>query len=258
MDQNQPITVGTRGDLQFTIDFGDVLIVFQEAPKIAHYWLHGFFFDTFLQHRLHWLRRKKTSFGRGSDDPNNKATKVWKINEGPDSPRDQDVLYRVRPANRRAASVEEARRGLQEMSAEASAGGVVLPVHEFGEDIDSKGKLLAVPIKTRPKTVRKWMQKFPNKRLEYRPSKKFPGEGVLYEITKVRGRPGRPRKGETLPKLREKLRLRFVLKRMLDMHPTLRMYATWDELASSRDTYWKGAVDKMHKQLQAGDPRDFK
>jgi len=258
MDQNQPITVGTRGVLQFTIDVGDVHLVLSGAPKIAYFWLHGFFFDAFLRHRLTWLRRKKTSFGRGSDDPNNKATKVWKINEGPESPRDQDVIYRVRPENRRAATVQEAKKGLREMSAEASAGGVVLPVHEFGEDIFAKGKLLAVPIKTRPKTVEKWRRQFPNKRLEWRPSKKYPGEGVLYEITKVRGRRGRPKKGETLPKLREKLRLRFVLKRMLDMHPTLRMYATWDELASSRDASWRRAVDKMHKQLQAGDPRDFR
>lgn len=253
-----PAVVGTREGLRFTIDIDQVARVLAEAPKIAHYWLHGFFFDSFLSHRIEWLRRKKTTFGRGSDDPNNKATKVWKINEGPETPRDQDVIYRVRPTNRRAASVEEARRGLQEMSAEASAGGVVLPVHEFGEDIHNKGKLLAVPIKTRPKTPEKWRQKFPDKRLEWRPSKKFPGEGVLYEISKVRNRRGRPRKGETMPQLKEKLRLRFVLKRMLDMHPTLRMYATWDELRQRRDAYWTGAVNKMMGQLEARDPRDFR
>lgn len=253
----ETITVGQANVLQFSIDLGDVQLVLEGAPKIAHFWLHGFFFDSFLAHRLTWLRSKKTSFGRGSDDPTNKATKVWEINKGPETPRDQDVIYRVRPENRRAATVQEARQGLADMSAEASAGGVVLPVHEFGTDIFAKEKLLAVPIKTRPKTVKKWRERFPNKRLVWRPSKKHPGEGVLYEVSKVRGRRGRPRKGETMPKLREKLRLRFVLKRMLDMHPTLRLYATWDGLAGRRDAYWRTAVSKMHAQLQKGDPRDF-
>ncbi len=116
--------------------------------------------------------------------------------------------------------------------------------------------MLVIPIKTRPNTPKRWLEKNPGKRLEFRPSKRHDGTGVLYEVTKVRGR-GRPKKGHTLPALRERLRLRFVLQRFIDMKPTLGMYATWDDLAGERDQLFRNAAEKMQQQLQRGDPRDF-
>ena len=171
-------------------------------------------------------------------------------------PREEDVVYRVQPREQRVGTVAEAVAGLRSMQAEAFAGSVVLRVHEFGEDVRSRNGFMAVPIKTRPKTPEKWQAKNPDKRLEFRPSKKFPGEGVLYEVTKTRGR-GRPRKGETASAVRERFRLRFVLKRVVDMKPTLGFYRTWDELSQQRDVLWRGAADRMEKQLQELNPRDF-
>ncbi len=250
--------IATGGDqtLKVTVDVKAVERVISLSPKIAHFWLQGFLHRSFVLHRLDWLRRKGTQFGRRGEDGSSKAIRVYPVNEGPDTPRDEDVVYRVQPREQRASTVADAVSGLRGMQAEAFAGSVVLRVHEFGEDVRSGKGFMAVPIKTRPKTPEKWQAKNPGKRLEFRPSKKFPGEGVLYEVTKTRGR-GRPRKGETMPKLRERLRLRFVLKRVVDMKPTLGFYRTWDELAQQRDTLWRGAADRMEKQLQELNPRDF-
>lgn len=257
------LSVGDDRSLRVTIDYQAVAEVIQKAPKIVHFWFQGFLYLAFIRHRLAWLKKKGNRFGRGSTTEGSKAIKVHRINEGPETPQEQDVVYRVHPKNQKASTVPEAVQGLQSMSAEAFAGSTALRVHEFGEDIKSKGKLLAIPIKTRPNTPKKWLEKNPGKKLEFRPSKKFgpflPGQrstGVLYEVTKVRGR-GRPKKGHTLPALREKLRLRFVLQRFIDMKPTLGMYATWDELAGERDQLFRNAAEKMQQQLQRGDPRDF-
>lgn len=253
--------VGDQQTLRVTIDIDKVAKVIARAPKIAHFWLQGFLHRSFVLHRLEWLKRKGARFGRGGTD-GNKAIKVHKINEGPDAPKEEDVIYRVMPKVQKAKTVAEAVQGISTMSAEAFAGSIVLRVHEFGEDIRTPG-FMAIPIKTRPKTPKKWLEANPGKKLEYRPSKKMGphmpgagGEGVLYEVSKVRGR-GRPKKNGDLPALREKLRLRFVLKRFVEMDKTLHMYDTWDGLKSARDQLWRGAADKMHQQLQTGDPRDF-
>lgn len=250
------LSVGDDRSLRVTIDYQAVAEVIQKAPKIVHFWFQGFLYLAFIRHRLAWLKKKGSKFGRGSTTEGSKAIKVHRINEGPETPQEQDVVYRVHPKNQKASTVPEAVQGLQSMSAEAFAGSTALRVHEFGEDIQAKQKMLAIPIKTRPNTPRRWLQKNPGKRLEFRPSKRNDGTGLLYEVTKVRGR-GRPRKGQSLPALREKLRLRFVLQRFIDMKPTLGMYATWDELAGERDQLFRNAAEKMQQQLQRGDPRDF-
>lgn len=245
---------GGDGSLQVTVDASAVQRVLNLAPKIVYFWLHGFLHRSFVLHRLKWLRAKGARFGRGGDG--GRAIKVHEVNRGPEAPQDTDVVYRVTPTEQRPSSVRQAVEGLRALQAEAFAGSVVLRVHEFGEDVRARSGFMAVPIKTRPKTPRKWQAANPGKRLEFRPSKKFAGEGALYEVTKVRGR-GRPRKGQTLPALREKLRLRFVLKRVVEMNPTLGMYRTWDELAAQRETLWTGAAAKMEQQLARGDTRDF-
>ncbi len=241
---------GNDQALQIRVDLGDVPVVMRLAPKIAHFWLQGFLFASFRNHRVGWLRAKGTKFGRGDG-----GIKVHPVNEAPATVTELDVVYRVHPKNQKAGSVEEAQRGLQSMEAEAFAGSVALRVHEFGEDVRSSRKWMAIAVKTRPKTPEKWRAKFPNKRLELRPSKKFPGESVLYEVTKVRGR-GRPRRGQVAA-TKERLTLRFLLKRVVEMNPTLRMYASWDAMKEMRDQLWSGAANRMIKQLQEGDPRDF-
>lgn len=251
------ISTGSQSMVQVSIDLGAVPQVFLKAPKIAHFWIHGFLFSSYRNHRVAWLKKKGTQFGRGSSDPSSKAVRVFRVNEGPDSPRDSDVVYRVSPKVQRATSPDAAIQGLKTMRGEAFAGSVALRVHEFGEDITAKRGFMAIAVKTRPKTPAKWLQANPDKKLELRPSKKHPGEGLLFEI-KRRAR-GRRRKGEFLPGASgdDKMRLRFILTRHVEMNPTLHMYQTWDELAGDRAKLWAGAVTKMVDQLRAGDPRDF-
>lgn len=250
------IAVGDDRSLRVTIDTRAVAGVLARAPKVAHFWIHGFLFRALVDHRVTWLQRKGPKFGRrGAAD--SKAIQVYRVNEGPDQPREEDVVYRVTPRQQRTSSPAEAVAGLRAMAAEAFAGSTVLRVHELGEDVRATGsRLMAIPIKTRPKTPAKWRAANPGKRLELRPSKRAGTEGLLYEVTKRRGR-GRPRKGQKLPRLRERLRLRFVLRKQVEMDPTLRFFQTWQELAGKRAALWRGAADRMQAQLQRGDPRDF-
>lgn len=253
-----PVTAtGDAGSLRVTIDTAVVQQVFERAPKIVHYWLQGFLSRAFQQHRSAWLKKKGSKFGRGGT-----GIKVHQLNQGPAAPGPKDVVYNVEPKEQRAATPQAARQGLAKMRAEAFAGSIALRVHEFGEDIRT-AQFMAIPVKTRPGTPRAWLAQNPSKRLEYRPSKKHPGEAVLYEVTRkrLRGRGTRSFVGPGLagPGLvgQERLRLRFLLKRFVDMQPTLHMYNTWDELRAQRDQLWQGAADRMASQLQRGDPRDF-
>lgn len=259
------LATGSSNWVTVTVDVAKLQEVFARSPKIVHFWMHGFLELSFVRHRLEWLRRKGPKFGRRSEGGTSRAIKVYEVSRGPASPTDTDVVYNVSPKEQRAPSVDAAVRGLREMRAEAFTGSVVLRVHEFGEDVHAgkRKRYLAVPIKTRPGSPAEWLAANPGKKLEYRPSKKFgphmPGQGgeaVLYEVTKVRGR-GRPRKNGTLPELREKLRLRFVLKRLVDMKATLHFYDTWESMKAGRDQLWAGAAAKMWQQLQEADPRDF-
>lgn len=251
------VATGNASSLSITIDTAVVEKVLQRAPKIAHYWLQGFLFSSFLQHRLAWLKKKGNKFGRGGT-----GIKVHKVNQGPAVPGPKDVVYNVVPSAGRAATVDAARRGLAEMRAEAFAGSIALRVHEFGEDIRT-AQFMAIPVKTRANSPREWRAQNPGKRLEFRPSKKHPGEGVLYEIERkrLRGRGSRSFIGPGIagPGLvgQERMRMRFLLKHFVDMKPTLHMYSTWDELRAERDRLWNGAATKMAQQLQKGDPRDF-
>lgn len=251
------ISAGDDRTLRVSVDTRVVAQVIRRAPKVAHFWLQGFLSKSMIDHRVNWLRSKGTRFGRRGADGSSKAIKVYRVNEGPERAREEDVVYRVWPRNQKTSSVAQAVAGLKQMGAEAFAGSTVLRVHEFGEDIRS-ARLMAIPVKTRPKTPEKWVRANPSKKLEFRPSKTNPGEGVLYEVTqrRARGR-GRPRKGAPLPALRAKLRLRFLLKRFVQMDPTLNFYGSWDAMRSKRDQLWKGAADRMARQLQRGDPRDF-
>lgn len=250
---------GTVPPLSVTVDARVVSMVVARAPKVAHYWMHGFLEKSLRDHRVAWLRTKGPKFGRRGKDGNSKAIKVHRINEGPDSPRDDDVIYNVSPPQQKATSVAQAVAGLRTMGAEAFAGSTVLRVHEFGEDIRTRGKLMAVSVaKSRPKSPKAWQARYPGKKLVFRPSKRTPGEGLIYEVTATRPRGrGRPRKGASIPELREKLKLRWVLKRFVDMKPTLNFYGMWDQLRSQREQLWRGAAQRMETQLQKGDPRDF-
>ena len=253
------IATGDDRTLSVTVDARVVSMVVARAPKVAHFWLHGFLEKSLRDHRVEWLRSKGTKFGRRGKDGNSKAIKVHRINEGPDAPRDDDVIYNVSPKNQKTTSVAQAVAGLQAMGAEAFAGSTVLRVHEFGEDIRTTGKLMAVSVaNSRPKSPKAWQARYPGKKLVFRPSKKNPGEGLLFEATtkRQRGR-GRPRKGAPIAALREQLKLRWVLKRFVDMKPTLNFYGMWGALQPKREQLWRGAAQRMEAQLQQGNPRDF-
>lgn len=241
-------SVGDDRFLRVTIDAEPVSEVLSRAPGVAYFWLRKFLFGAFVDHRLTWLRAKGTKFGRrgGADS---KAIKVWPINQGPVPPGPADVVYQVQPAPERVASAAEAATQLPQLAAEAFTGNEVLPTHEFGADITSKGKLLAIPIKTQPGSLRLWREQHPGAKLRILPSKRD-NKLLVFEVLSVRPR-GRPRK-DAPPVPKTRLRLRWLLTREITLRPTLRMYETWDGLKARRDDFFAHYATRMAEQMASG------
>lgn len=250
------MTVLSAGDdrsLRVTIDTTRFEAQMRAAPSVVYFRMRDFLGSAFGKHRQQWLRTKGTRFGRSGtgEGADRRAIRVFEVNKGPARPGPNQVVYHVRPNDVRRRNPTAAEAGLREMVAEAFTGNEILPVHEFGTDIRARGsRFMAIPVRTRPDTPAKWLAANPDKRLEYRPSKKKAGEAVLYEVKRKRAR-GRPKKGVP-PAFTEHLKLRFVLTRFVDMKPTLRMYSTWQDLASYRAQRFSAAADGIVRDIERG------
>ncbi|MBL8752267.1 MAG: hypothetical protein JNK15_03115 [Planctomycetes bacterium] len=253
-----PAPVSTTGSIQFSIDHRPITAVIEGMPKAAYFWLRDFFGRAFVTHRVKWLAGKSTSFGRGG-----RGIRVTRINEGGTGALDpREVRYSVTPDDRRMPTTPAAVRGLQQLGAAVETGNVVLPVHEFGTDIRS-GKPMFVPTfkgnQHTPRDIRKWRAKNPSKRLLFLPSKRG-GDGktpeLVYEAITKR-RPGRVRADGTSRPGQVKLKLRWVMRREVEMHPTLRLYDSWDDLRAERDAQFRTASDRMLQDLVRQDARDL-
>lgn len=251
MTGSAPTTVVASGNdlVRFTVDVSKVQRFLGQIPRASYYWLRTFFHNALFQHRKHWLEVKGTKFGRGGG-----GIQVGQINDHKAAGGPLSITYRVSPEDRRANDRQDAVDKLNRLSAEVFTGNTVLPVHQFGQDIRSS-RFMAIAIKTRPKTPARWSARYPDKKLVVRPSKKSPNELLLYELIRVRGR-GRPRKDGKGNTTLERLRLRFLLTKFVDMKPTLKMYEAWEGLETQRNSEFAGIASNLEKDLAAGDPRD--
>lgn len=246
-------TVGNNDAIRLTVDARGAAAVLQAAPKIVYFRVRDYLFQILLQHRKLWLQIKGNKFGRGTTGETGSPIRVRQINDGGGPARPNDVAYAVSPSDKRAPSSAGARDLLGRLSAEIYTGNVVLPIHEFGTDINST-RWMSVPVKTRPSSPARWKAKYPNKELLALPSKRD-AKVLLYEKQKSRAKRGRPKKGEA-PAFKERLRLRFILTKTVDMQPTLRLYDTWEQLAAEREKAWGATADKMQTDFLKNDPRD--
>lgn len=252
MTGQAPLQSRGSGDfVNVTVDVAPVLSVLREAPKIVYFRARDFMFQILLQHRNQWLAIKGNKFGRGGGGKG-EPIRVRQINDGKGPALPNDVAYAISPSEKRAPSPEAAATMLGKLSADIFTGNVILPIHEFGEDIAS-ANYMAVPVKTRPGSPARWRAKYPDRRLRALPSK-INNNVPLYEVSDVRAR-GRVKKGEQ-PVTRERLRLRFILTKRVDMKPTLHLYDTWDVGYAERDKLWAAAASKMQSDWEKNDPRD--
>lgn len=241
----------TGAGIQFRMDTRPIAKAIDAAPSATYYWLRSYLRGAFIGHRDAWLQGKNTRFGRGGE--NSRAIRVFRIDEAPaGAPQDNWVVYDVRPRDKRVRDASQARVALGQLQGAAHAGSIVLRVHQFGEDLHSAGKLLSIPIRTRPATPKAWRAKNPGKDLIARAAKNNPNTVLLYEVTRTRGR-GRPRKdGTSSAKLVERWRLRFLLRRHIDMRPTLNFYETWQAGAAERDRQFRFVADRILKDMAHG------
>lgn len=247
------VAVGDARNLRVTIRVEEVRRVLEQAPKVGYFWLRDYLFRSFQQHRVKWLQSKGTRFGRGGAGSN--AIHVPQVNAsmGPLAP--NQVRYRVQPVARRMPTPAAAAAGLNELVGAAETGNLILPVHEFGRDIRSNRDMY-IPVRTRPGNFGEWRRRYPNKTLLFLPSKKGGGNRLVYELQTKRGR-GRPAKNDPRARTTQRLKLRFVITRHVDMKPTLRLYDSWDGMRIDRDRLWSQAATKMERDLQRKNPRDF-
>jgi len=235
----------------FKVEADSVRRVIAGAPKIAYFWTRDFLGRSFGQHRIKWLRSKSTKFGRGAE--NSKGIRVSQVNEGGTGAlQPNEVRYSVFPPEKRQPTAAAASRALDTMTAEVATDNRILPVHQFGTDIRSM-RAMFIPVKTRPGSFAAWRAAHPSAKLLFLPSKRD-DKRLVYEVTRRRGR-GRPRKDA--PPAPEKMRLRWILSKFVSMKPTLKLYESWDGMASTRDTLWRETADKMIADLNRADPRDL-
>lgn len=219
----------------------------EKAPAVAYFWLRNWIFGAFVKHRLTWLQSKGTKFGRGGGE-GSKAIRVARV--GDPAPGPNDVGYAIDPAEPRVTP-DAGAAALNALRAEIQTGSVPLRVHQFGEDIRTQ-RWMAIAFRTRPAKLRRWREKYPQRKLVTLPSPKNPQTLLMYEKQQVRGR-GRPRKDGSAPAVkREKLVLRFVLRRFVEMDPTLKLYETWDSLQAERDARFATAASRIVKDIASG------
>lgn len=252
MTGSAPLQSRGSGDfVNVKVDVAPVLAVLRESPKIVYFRARDYLFQVLLQHRKLWLGIKGNKFGRGGGGKG-EPIRVRQINDGKGPAQPNDVAYVVSPSEKRVPSTEAAVTMLGRLSADIFTGNVILPIHEFGTDIASS-TWMAIPVKTRPGSPARWKAKYPDRRLRALPSK-INNNVPLYEVSDVRAR-GRSKKGEQ-PATKERLRLRFILTKRVDMKPTLHLYDTWDSGIKERDELWAAAASKMQSDWEKNDPRD--
>lgn len=237
----------TQPPLVVTVDTAAVERAVARAPRVAYFWLRSYLGRVFGRHRKHWLRKKQVRFTRGGTS--GRGIVVKGVNEGNVPPLDNEVSYVVEPRAERLGGVAVARAAIGKLRGEAITGNKILVVHEFGGDIRSRG-WMAVPYKTRPHNIGRWRERNADKQLLTLPSKRGRDKLLVYEVQKKRAR-GRTRKGEA-PKTRDKLRLRFVLTRLVRMKPKLGYYDAWDTLVQERDQLWAETATNLEKDLARG------
>lgn len=244
-----PPTTGASAPISLRIDTTKIARALEVAPSATYYWLRSYLRGSFIGHRNVWLAGKGTQFGRGG--ANSRAIRVFRLDEAPPgTPQDNWVVYEVNPREKRLTDPTAARLGLARLEASVHAGSIVLKVHQEGTDIHSSG-WMALPVRTRPGSPKAWRAKNPGKELILRPSKN-PNTLLLFERTRVRGR-GRPRKdGTSNAKVTERLRLRFLLRKDVDMKPTLQFYESWDRGAAERDRQFAYVADRILKDVANG------
>lgn len=244
----------TGQPIQLLVRTEGVQRVLDAMPKVAYFWFRDYLGRSFVQHRVRWLASKGTRFGRAAKS--GRGIRVGEVNSQSGALQQNEVRYTVAPAERKMATRAAAQAAMKELRAEAATGNLVLPVHEFGTDIVSRRRGMFIPVRTLPGGFKAWRKKNPSKRLIIVPSKKGSEDRLVYEVQRTRGR-GRPRKDGTSPGARTRLRLRWIVKRKVDMKPTLHFYSSWDGMAGERDRLFAQVATKMVRDMERADPRDL-
>ena len=239
---------------RLTIDTEPLARAMDKGPQTSYFWLRSWLFRSMLEHRVQWLRSKKTSFGRGKD-----AIKVFGVNRAPAGRVDPKwVVYRVEPRPKKQPNRRSAEKALRKLGAEAFAGSIALQVHQFGEDINVGSQWLAVPVhrvtKGNPRSPGRWRKANPGKQLVTIPDPRRKDLLYLAEPKKYRGRrqQGRQARNRRKKVVRIKLVWRFVLVHKLQMEKTLGFYEMWQRQESARQTDFARISDRILKDIARG------
>jgi hypothetical protein len=240
---------------RLTINATQALDQFERAPRLTYKHLRRYFNFVLIIHRQHWLSLKSNAFGRGRGGQGD-AINVSNVASWRQSVKPNQVLYDVQPSAKTAKSAIEAENLIGQIAADIYTGNVILPIHEEGRDITSASPM-AIPVKTRPGSPKAWRARNPGKSLRYKTARD--GTGLLFEVTNLKPRLARAPKGFVGPRalVTEKWRLRFILKRRVDMKPTLKFYKAWDDTAADRDRAWVERVNKLERDINYSAPSEL-
>ena len=230
----------TGGPIKLDVDFKGLEDVLRNSPRAMFKHMREYLFTSFLSHRTSWLRVKGNKFGRSGtkkDGTKGRGIKVFKVAEK--APITKRSVHYVMTNKRRTATQREAITELAKLGGEIRTGSIVLKVLEFGGVTKSSGgKLMPIPVKTRPGNLAVWRRKYPNKKLRILNRRSGQGKLVFEETGKRK----------------KKWRLRFVLTPKVTNKPTLKFYKTWNQLAAVRKLQWRKATDAMMSDMERGKP----
>ncbi len=257
---SQFTVTGGDGAFRVTIDTTAAELSILAAPMICYFRMRDYFKFMLIRHRAYWLSTKSGGFGRGGGDAG-EPIGVSRVQSEREVSKPNEVIYVIKPEAKRASSPREAEILLNRMAATINTGNLVLEVHEEGKDIKTPN-LMAIPVRTglgkagrgQKVTPDNWRKANPGKVLTLRKGKR--GMMFLYEVVPVFSRANK-RKGIEKQHIQDRLRMRFVLTRKVEMDPTLRFYESWDSLENYRQQQWQAMMGKIDADFRKADYRDY-
>ena len=115
----------TSTGFSVVVDFSAVSRLINAIPKVSLYRFRSYFFQCLLELRKHWLGLKSNKFGRGGGGAG-EPIGVSQIQSERETAKPNEVLYVIKPDERRAATREAALALISKMRADIFTGNAAL------------------------------------------------------------------------------------------------------------------------------------
>lgn len=233
----------------------------REAPRTVYFWIRDAYFRVAVKHRTTMLREGSIRINRRPSKNNPDPVQAPRVNETTGASIDRDVLWNVRPLERRRPDAP-----LDQIELDIATGNDILPTHEFGDTIyPAETRLLPVPIKA-PGAKRR-TSRSPGAFRRAKPKavlivRKSERTGTLLLFERVRKRTANRRRlrrtksgrvSKSQPRVYvDTLIPRWALLPAVRVGARLKFYQTWDKLQQDRGAIFRKAAERIIRDIAKG------